>query len=303
MTRGQSGDLDIIEAAVSHHGEGPVWDQDGAVLHWVDLTLGAVHHLTADESWTSDRFDTEISAVAPHIQGGLIAATSDGFAHLSGSQLWSLSGVLATQPDIRMNDGGCDRAGRFLAGSMAYDATPAAGTLHRLELDARVTTLVEQVTIPNGLDWSPDGSLLYFTDSAAGLVNVYDYDQGTGVIAEPRAFLDFADVAGEPDGLTVDADGNIWVAMWDGWQIRCHGPDADLLFVLSLPVQRPTSVAFGGDQLRDLYITTSRYGLCADDLATQPAAGSLLRHRSSAVGRPADPCRVDLTPATPLGSR
>jgi len=296
-----AGSLEVLPGAVCYHGEGPVWDVRDEILHWVDLTRGTVHHLAA-AAWTFDAYDTEITAIVPHVSGGLIATTSDGFAHLSGTDLRPISRILERNADVRMNDGGCDRAGRFLAGSMGYDAEPAVGILHRLELDGQVSTLLEGVTIPNGLDWSPDGSLFYFTDSAAGLITAYDYDQDTGAMVRPRTFLDFADVTGAPDGLTVDSEGNVWVAMWDGWQVRCYSPDSALLFELPLPVQRPTSVAFGGPGLRDLYITTSRYRLCAEALAAQPAAGSLLRYRSTAVGRPPSLCRADLTPITNAGS-
>jgi len=291
----QASAVEILDAPASEHGEGPVWDPTHEVLHWVDLTRGVVHHLRGDDSWTADHFDTEVTALAPHVDGGLVAATSDGFAYVSEGRLHPLSNVLADRPDLRMNDGGCDRAGRFLAGSMAYDAAPHAGTLHRLDLDGQVTTLAENVTIPNGLDWSPDGSLLYFTDSGAQVVTAYDYDHGTGAMTGPRTFLDFASVTGEPDGLTVDSEGNLWVAVWDGWQVRCYDPEGQLLLEIAVPVQRPTSVAFGGPELSDLFITTSSFGLSAAAVAAQPAAGRLLRSRSTAVGRSPDPCQVELT--------
>jgi sugar lactone lactonase YvrE len=286
----------VVDAGVSHHGEGPVWSAADGVLHWVDLTAGVVHHLGPGDIWTFDCYDTEITAVAPHAAGGLVAATSGGFAHLSGARLAPLADVLGSTPALRMNDGGCDHAGRFLAGSMAYDAAPAAGTLYRLELDGRVTVLLEGVTIPNGMDWTSDGTTLYFTDSAAGKITAYPYDQTAGQLGRPRMLLDLAAEVGEPDGLTVDRDGNLWIAMWDGWQVRCHAPDGRLLREVPVPVQRPTSVAFGGADLADLYITTSRFGLSADELRDQPAAGKLLRVRpAGCAGRPAHPCRTDLT--------
>jgi sugar lactone lactonase YvrE len=290
-----AGDLEVLEAAPSHHGESPLWDSDAGVLHWVDLTQGFVHHLSANGTCTSHEIGTEIGAIALHIDGGLVAATTDGFSHLAGDQLRCVAGILAQQPGLRMNDGACDRAGRFLAGSMSYDGRPQVGSLHRLELDGRVSTLIDGVTIPNGLDWSPDGSLLYFTDSAARVVTAYDYDHESGAISRPRLFLDFAGADGEPDGLTVDSAGNVWVALWDGWEIRCYSPDAHLLDTLPVPVQRPTSVAFGGGDLRDLYITTSRYGLSRAAIAAQPAAGRLLRQRTAVVGRSPDACKADLT--------
>jgi sugar lactone lactonase YvrE len=286
----------VVDTGASHHGEGPIWSASEGVLHWVDLTGGVVHHLGAGDAWTFDRYDTEVTTVAPHAAGGLAAATSDGFAHLSDGALTHLSDILAETPTHRMNDGGVDIEGRLLAGSMAYDADPGAGTLYRLELDGGVSALLEGVTIPNGLDWSLDWATLYFTDSAAHTVTAYPYGRGIDLLGPPRVLLDLSQEAGEPDGLTVDRDGNLWIAMWDGWQVRCHAPDGRLLMELPLPVQRPTSVAFGGAYLTDLYITTSKFGLSAEQLRDQPAAGRLLHVQpTDRAGRPANLCRTDLT--------
>ncbi len=178
---------------------------------------------------------------------------------------------------------------------MSYGAEPDAGALYRLDLDQQVEKIIEPVSIPNGIDWNADGTLMYFTDSATGLIKGYDYDVDTGILGSQRTVLDLSDAAGEPDGLTVDAEGNLWIAMWDGWEVRCYSPEGDLLYQLPVPVQRPTSVAFAGHSLTELYITTSRYGLSAEALAAQPAAGRLLRYRPGVAGRNPTLCRVQLT--------
>ena len=286
---------DPVDAPRCHHGEGPVWDDRRGVLHWVDLTAGIVHHRDHDGGISSDLYSGEITAIAPHERGGLVATTTVGFAHLGAQHIRPLTQVLLAGGERRMNDGGCDDAGRFIAGAMSRAAAPGQGTLFSLDIDGTARILLDAVTIPNGLDWSPDGSHFYFTDSAARTVQVFDYDQLTGEIGDSYTVLDFTGDEGEPDGLTVDSRGNLWVAMWDGWQVRCYTSDGVQLWTLPLPVQRPTSVAFGGRDLRDLFITTSQFGLGPDELADQPDAGRLFCSPSAPVpGRRARVCRVKL---------
>jgi sugar lactone lactonase YvrE len=172
-----------------------------------------------------------------------------------------------------MNDGKCDPAGRFLAGTAARAAGGAA--LYRLDTDGRVTTLIENVTLSNGLGWSPDGALMYYVDTAAETVDVMDYDLSTGTVRDRRIFVNLRDVRGRPDGLTVDADGGVWIAMARGGTVRRYSPAGRLDHVIDMPVQRVTSVAFGGTDLADLYVTTSRDGLTESDLAIEPQAGAV----------------------------
>jgi sugar lactone lactonase YvrE len=194
-----------------------------------------------------------------------------------------------------MNEGDCDPDGRFYCGSMAYDITPGAGTLYRLDSDGTTTTVLTGVTISNGLAWSPDGGTAYYVDTPTQRIDVFDYDTARG-LTERRTLLTIPADAGAPDGLTVDSEGRIWVALWGGSAVRCYEPTGTLVEQLTLPVSQVTACTFGGADLDELYITTSREGMAADD---EPRAGALFRARPGATGRPASRYAgpADLPPA------
>jgi sugar lactone lactonase YvrE len=177
---------------------------------------------------------------------------------------------------VRMNDGACDSAGRFWAGSMRLDEAPAGGCLYRLDPDHRVETICEGVTISNGIAWSPDDTLLYYVDTPTGAIDVFDFDPGTGSAVGRRVL---ARVDGHPDGLVVDAEGCLWVAFWGGGQVRRYSPQGELAEVIDVPAARTTKAAFGGPDLSDLYITTA-----AGD---EPHAGGLFVARPGVAGLPA----------------
>ena len=157
-----------------------------------------------------------------------------------------------------MNEGGCDPDGRFYCGSMAYDKQPGAGALYRLDPDGSVQVVLEDVTVSNGLDWSPDGSLAYYNDTDTGRVDVFDYDAEAG-LSEPAPVR--RRPAARPDGLTVDAEGGVWVALSNGGAVRRYTADGALDEVVELPVTKVTACTFGGPRLDELFITTSREGL------------------------------------------
>jgi sugar lactone lactonase YvrE len=184
-----------------------------------------------------------------------------------------------------MNDGACDRAGRFWAGTMALDERPGAGALYRLDRDGRVETMLRPVTISNGIDWTGDDRRMYFIDSPTQSVDLFDFDATTGAIANRRTFVRIPPDAGVPDGLTVDAGEGVWVALWGGGAVHRYTPDGALDCVVRLPVTHPTSCAFGGDDLRDLYITTAAIALDARERERQAHAGGLFRCRPGFVGR------------------
>jgi sugar lactone lactonase YvrE len=180
---------------------------------------------------------------------------------------------------VRMNEGGCDPDGRFYCGSMAYDKQPGAASLYRLDPDGSVHVVLDRVTISNGLDWSPDGTLAYYSDTATGSVAVFDYDAETGLTGRRT----FVDTAARPDGLTVDAEGGVWVALVNLGVVRRYLPDGTLDDVVELPVRRVTACTFGGPSLTELFITTSREGL---DPGDDPPAGSLFRANVGVTGQP-----------------
>jgi sugar lactone lactonase YvrE len=205
------------------------------------------------------------------VERGFALEDPDGtITHLS--ELW-------TDENARMNEGGCDPDGRFYCGSMAYDKRPGAGALYRLDPDRSVHVVLEGVTVSNGIDWSPDGSLAYYNDTDTHGTDVLDYDTDAG-LTRPRPF---AEIPGRPDGLTVDAEGGVWVALSDGGRVHRYTAEGALDAVIELPVTKVTACTFGGPRLDQLFITTSREGLAASD---EPQAGSLFRVEPGVTGLP-----------------
>ncbi|NEB02450.1 SMP-30/gluconolactonase/LRE family protein [Streptomyces sp. SID13726] len=251
-------------------GEGPTWDGAGHRLLWIDI-LGARLHTYDPVSGhrTVRTLDQHIGAVKPRTGGGLVLNLRDGVAVLDpdGAFHWLHHEPV---PGRRANDAAVAPDGSLWAGTMRYDEAPGGGTLSRLTPDGTHTTVLDDVAVSNGTGWSPDGRLMYYVDSPTRRVDVFDHHDGH--IENRRTLVEIEDGAGFPDGLTVDADGCVWVALWDGGAVRRYTPDGELDRVITLPTPRVTACAFGGPDLTDLYITTARVGLTAP----HPLAGSLL---------------------------
>lgn len=268
--------------------ESPCWDQESGRLLWVDIPAGRVHRLTLS---THEHEATEIGqpvgAVVTRAGGGLALAARDGFLALGreGGQPEQLAAVEADLPGNRLNDGKCDRAGRFFAGSKAEDDTPGAGALYRFDPDHRVTRLLSGVTISNGIGWSPDERRLYYVDSPTGRIDQFDYQPATGTLTNRRDFARIPAERGIPDGLTVDAEGGVWVALWGGAAVRRYAVDGGLLGEFDLPTTWVTSCCFGGPDLDQLYVTTAR-GEADDGLG-----GSVFVLDPGVAGLPAQPFR------------
>ncbi|MGH3516801.1 MAG: SMP-30/gluconolactonase/LRE family protein [Haloechinothrix sp.] len=286
--------IDVAVSETAEHAEGPLWDSDAERLLWVDIMGGLVHAHTpttgARQSW---RLGRDVGCVAPLRGGGLIAAVREGFAVIDenpacGSR--TIAAPLIADESVRMNDGACDPVGRFWAGSMAYDESAGAGALYRLDLDGTLTQVLSGVTISNGLGWSPSGRHCYYIDSGTRGVDRFSYDIDDGVLSDRERLVSIPAESGVPDGLAVDADGCVWVALWGGGQVQHFDPSGRLLHILQLPVEQVTSCAFGGSDLGDLYITTSRYGLTENQLAAQPLAGSIFVIDPDVTGLPVPPC-------------
>lgn len=283
------GDVEVAIAAEATLGEGPVWDVETATLVWVDILGERVHRFdpsTGED--TSLDVGRPVGAAGLRRAGGLVLAVEDGFAVLDGAseEVELVAPVGADDPGIRFNDGACDPAGRFFAGTMAYDLAAGAASLYRLDPDHRVTEVVHDVTISNGLGWSPDQHTVYYVDSPTQRIDAFDYDRDSGEISGRRPVVGIPADAGLPDGLTVDAEGGIWTAFWDGWAVRRYTPDGHLDRELRLPVARVTSCAFGGDDLATLYITSARDGLDERQLTEQPLAGAVFAHDPGVWGLP-----------------
>jgi sugar lactone lactonase YvrE len=188
-----------------------------------------------------------------------------------------------------MNDGKCDSAGRFWAGTMAYDFTPGAAALYRLDRDFKVTTMVNRVTLSNGLDWTEDDRSMYYIDSLAHGIDAFDFDAREGTIGRRRRLVeipsDSTAPTGEtvPDGMTLDAEGFLWVAVFGSSEVRRYSPLGDVDCIVRLPVCAVTSCAFGGEELTELYITSN---VVFDD-GREPLAGAVFRCTPGVRGRPA----------------
>jgi sugar lactone lactonase YvrE len=268
---------------VAYHGEGPVWSPRWGGLRWVDMLAGDVLHLTDDGMVLRQHVASVAAAVAPRRAGGAVIGVERGFALEEADGTIRLLPEIWTDPQVRMNEGGCDPDGRFYCGSMAYNQRPGAAALYRLDPDGGVRVVLARVTVSNGLDWSPDGSSAYYNDTATHRCDMFDYDRDVGLTGR-RPFIDLSDEQLRPDGLTVDSQGGVWVALSDGAAVRRYTPQGKLDEVVELPVRKVTACTFGGPSLDQLYITTSREGLKP---GIEPLAGALFRAHVGVTGKPA----------------
>jgi sugar lactone lactonase YvrE len=251
-------------------GEGPTWDAAAGRLIWVDILGSRVHtYDPATGRRTVRRTEQHVGAAKPRAGGGLVLNLRDGVGLVDpdGSFRWLHRDVV---PGRRGNDAAVAPDGSLWAGTMRYDEAPGGGTLSRFTGEGAVETVLDAVAVSNGTGWSPDGRLMYYIDSPTRRIDVFDAAEGR--VSGRRPLAEIEEDAGFPDGLTVDADGCVWVALWDGGAVRRYTPDGALDRVISLPVRRPTACAFGGADLTDLYITTACTGL----EAPSPLAGSVL---------------------------
>jgi sugar lactone lactonase YvrE len=271
-------------------GEAPHWDNRTGTLLFVDLTGGVVFRYDRSGAQLgSFSVGQELGAVVPRSGGGLVLAVRDGIAVASdtGAGFEVTAPVERDIPGNRMNDAKCDPAGRLLAGTMAFDLSPRAAALYRVEPGWSFGHVVRGVTQSNGIAWSPDGSRMYFIDSATQGIDVFDYDTGTGSAANRRRLITIDAALGIPDGMTADDQGNLWVACFGGAAVRCFSPAGAQLDEVFFPVSQVTSCAFGGPGLADLYVTTAAYRLSAGQLAREPHAGATFACRPGAGGLPA----------------
>jgi len=284
-----SGALRVAAHVHAEVGESPSWDARAGVLRFIDVHPGIVYRYDpADGSLTSCEIGQEVGAVIVREAGGIVVAARDGIGVVDESTgaLELIAPIERDRPGSRMNDAKCDPAGRLWAGTMAFDFTAGAGSLYRILPDHSFTRMVDDTTISNGLGWSPDGDRMYYIDTMAGGVDAFDFDLATGELANRRRFASFEEGEGIPDGLAVDAEGHVWVVLFGGGCVRRYAPDGLLVDRLELPVSQPTCVAFGGDDLGDLYITTGTYQLTAEQLAEQPLAGATFVCRPGVTGTP-----------------
>ncbi len=269
----------LVVDAKNKLGEVPVWCPIQQALYWVDIEGRLLQRLTPATGlvrrWTMPE---RIGSFALRAGGGLVCAFASGFAFfdLETEAVEWIARPEAGTPRNRFNDGKCDRAGRFWAGTMDDRLSEHTGALYRLDPDRSVHRMAEGVGISNSLAWSPDDRLFYFADTMDRAIYAYDYDARSGAIANRRVFADHKDQPGNPDGSTIDAEGFLWNAQWDGWRLVRFAPDGRVDRVVPLPVQKPTSCMFGGPDLGTLYVTSAIWDLAGEALERQPWAGGLL---------------------------
>jgi sugar lactone lactonase YvrE len=281
-------DVELVLDAHAALGEGPIWLPADNMLAWVDITGHRVHRFDP-ATGRDESFDVgqPVGAVAPRASGGLAMALRDGFGLLDTAtgRVEMIADTEADNPGNRMNDGKCDSEGRFWAGTMAFDSRPGAGALYRLDRDHVVTRMLSDVTVSNGIDWSLDNRTMYFVDSQSGL-DAFDYEPTGGQITNRRRIVTIPADLGAPDGMTLDSEGYLWVAIWGGWMVRRYAPDGRIDREIRVPVARTSSCAFGGPDYADLYITTASPEPGSDEHASQPHSGGLFRVRPGVTGRP-----------------
>lgn len=280
-----------VSVALDSHdqlGEGPFWDARAEELLRVDISRGLVHGWNpwTGSAW-SRRHDGEVSAVVPRVDGpGWLVAVGHQLLLDDGERVEALARVEQDRAANRFNDCKCDAEGRLWAGTMAKDHSPGAASLYRLDPGTEIERVVPGTTISNGLGWSPAGDRMYFVDTPTQRVDVFDFDSSSGALAERRPFVDIDPAGGAPDGLTVDAEGGAWVCLFGGAAVRRYDADGTLDVVVELPVTNPTSAAFGGPDLRTLYVTSARHRLAEAQLQREPLAGSVLAIDAGVAGLP-----------------
>jgi sugar lactone lactonase YvrE len=265
-----SAGYEIAVRAEAELGEGPTWDARSGRLLWIDILRARIHTYDPVSGRRTVRTTPQhVGAVKPRAGGGLVLNLRDGVGLLDAddSFRWLHHEPV---PGRRANDAAVAPDGSLWAGTMRYDEAPGGGSLSRFTGDGSVELVLDDVAVSNGTGWSPDGGLMYYIDSPTRRIDVFDHADGR--VGDRRPFVEIEDGAGFPDGLTVDADGCVWVALWDGSAVRRYTPAGELDRVVELPVPRVTACAFAGPDLADLYITTARVGL----KSPLPLSGSLL---------------------------
>lgn len=269
-----------VTEAVAQHGEGPVWSERWGGLRWVDMLEGEILSLRRDGAVNRRKVGDVVAAMRPRAFGGAVLALERGFALEEPNGSLTGLGDAWSDDAVRMNDGGCDPDGRFYCGSMAYDQSTGAAALYRLDPDRSVHVVLEDVTISNGLEWSPDGTLAYYADTATRRIDVFDYDLHSG-LTNRRPFVD---IGGHPDGLTVDSQGGVWVALYGGGAVQRYTAGGGLSERVDVPTPQVTACTLGGPRLDELYITTSQDNV---DPADDPLAGALFKAEVGVAGLPA----------------
>jgi sugar lactone lactonase YvrE len=280
---------EVVAETGAELGERPVWEPNTGSVVWVDISTGSLHRFTAGRGdLILGTPGVPVGAAAPRADGGYVLAAADGF------RLTEADGTPAGPPlrppgmpaRVRFNDGACDPAGRFWAGTQAWDMKSPIASLYRLDPDGTVTEMLAGIAESNGLGWSPDGTVFYYTDSGEDVsrIRAFSFDLAAGTLGDEYDLIRFEQRDGMADGLVVDAEGCLWVAMWQGSCVRRYSAAGELLGRYEVPVSQPTCPGFGGQGLDELYLTTAWEGMTDEQRTAEPLAGHLLRARPGVRG-------------------
>lgn len=270
-------------------GECPVWEAASGRIYWIDCTAPALLSCDVDGgAYTRILLREKIGSFALRSDGGAVAALKSGFVmlDLESGDAEPITDPEADLPENRFNDGKCDPGGRFWAGTMRAGLNKPDGALYRLDPSGTATRMLDGLTVPNGLAWSPDGAVMYFADSPTGAIRVCDFDKDEGRIGEPRIFAVPGSAPGFPDGATVDAEGYLWSARWRGGCLARYAPDGSLDRTVALPVSGVTSCAFTGPRLDTIIITSATAGLTVEEQKAEPLAGGIFTYAPGVKGLP-----------------
>jgi sugar lactone lactonase YvrE len=283
--------LELVLDAQAILGEGPLWDTQDQCLWWIDIEPGIVHRydpaLGRDDTCQAGQ---RVGTIVRRASGGIVLALETGIAACDWpiGPLQMLASPEAGIANHRFNDGKCDPSGRFWAGTLNYaNEDLPEGTLYRLDHDLGISSQLAGICVSNGIVWTSDRRTMYYIDSPTRRVDAFDYDDASGTIGNRRTAIALPEGMGYPDGMTIDAEDNIWVALWSGWGVVRFNPrTGELLEKIEVPASQVTACALGGPELKDLYVTTARRGLDPLALTDQPLAGGLFRARVDVPGTP-----------------
>ena len=280
--------VELVLDSKSALGEGAIWNYKTSELIWVNITDKILNFYNPKLKNNKELLTGQmIGTVVPADSGKMMVALENGFYQLdpqSGSKML-IANPEENIPGNRFNDGKCDPAGRFWAGTMSTEGKQQAGALYLLDADGSVHKMIENVSTSNGIVWSLDATRMYYIDTPTRKVMAWNYNNTTGEISNPKTAIEVPQELGYPDGMTIDADGNVWIALWGGAAVACWNPETgELLRTIDVPAKNVTSCAFGDDDLGTLYITTARQGTSEEELEQFPHAGGVFKIRPGVKG-------------------
>ena len=268
-------------------GEGPLWSVKEQAIYWVDIDGKKIQRFYPEtKKYESFNMPVKVCLMAFRKKGGMICGTEDGFYFWNPEtqEMDFITHPEKGKKEARFNDGKVDRKGRLWAGTMTFKGATSA--LYRMDSDLGVKKIISEITISNGIGWSPDNRIMYYVDSLRYVIYAFNYDLATGAISNQRPFVQMDADFGIPDGLTVDSEGYVWCAIYGGWKIMRYDPSGNIAAEIRMPVSQPSSCTFGGKELDELYITSISEGLSEEDKSKEPMAGDLFMVKTDVKGLP-----------------